>query len=42
MDSAAEMPSNMRSSGRAVNKLPGLSSSSMCAMMQCRAAQLWR
>jgi hypothetical protein len=34
--------SNMRLSGRAVNKVPGLSLRVMSAMMQRRAAQLWR
>jgi hypothetical protein len=34
--------SNMRLSGRAVNKVRDLSSSSTGAMMRCRAAQLWR
>jgi hypothetical protein len=33
---------NMRLSGRAVNKVPGLSPDAMRTMMRCRAAQLWR
>jgi hypothetical protein len=33
---------NMRLSGRAVNKVPGLSHRSASAMTRCRAAQLWR
>jgi hypothetical protein len=33
---------NMRSSGRAVNKVPSLSLCSTCAMVRYRAAQLWR
>jgi hypothetical protein len=33
---------NLRLSGRAVNKVPGLSLMAMSAMMWCRAAQLWR
>ena len=33
---------NYRSSGRAVNKLPGLSRSYARAMTRRRAAQLWR
>lgn len=32
----------MRLSGRAVNKLPGLSPSATSSMMRRRAAQLWR
>jgi hypothetical protein len=35
------VPSNMRLSGRAVNKVPDLSLRAMCEMMRCRAAQLW-
>jgi hypothetical protein len=35
-------PSNLRLSGRAVNKVPGLSPSATRTMMRCRAAQLWR
>ena len=33
---------NMRLSGRAVNKVLGLSPRAPGAMMRCRAAQLWR
>jgi len=33
---------NMRLSGRAVNKVPGLSRQATFAKMRCRAAQLWR
>jgi hypothetical protein len=33
---------NMRLSGRAVNKVPGLLLRVMAAMTRCRAAQLWR
>jgi hypothetical protein len=34
--------SNVRWSGRAVNKVPGLSGRSTSAMIRRRAAQLWR
>ena len=33
---------NMRLSGRAVNKVPGLSPCAANTLTRCRAAQLWR
>jgi hypothetical protein len=37
-----KLTSNMRSSGRDMNKLPLLTLPPMIAMTRCRAAQLWR